>query len=366
MKKSRALLFGCLLCARCFASQMTLAGAQINQPEIVKDGIQNEIPVWPNGKAPLWNDRAFWARGQHSDPSRDTSFLRRSTSLGARFVVQARELVAKGKFTEAIAEYKRASNYGWVPCDEWGDLLEAQGNHKDALQAYRQMIYGAGISRDKNGDLVVAPSLTDWKDETGRSLREITANNLLDGVVPKSSWIMPSSYMRYALLLVKQGHIEEALQMRQRCVQALDQGSGEVIKEHKWLATPFTAEEVRRDPSLFIAQAWMIIAFYDTTRRTDDFPPLVALTRFKKAANARPDYAPAWIEIAEHYRAIGERWDEPGEMAFLPLAIEAYRKAANVRLSVGDTREASAIRDRAITALKEIQAGQKSTNPLSY
>ena len=64
------------------------------------------------------------------------------------------------------------------------------------------------------------------------------------------------------------------------------------------------------------------------------------------------------------YRYIGERYDEP---AYLPLAAEAYNKAANVRISAGFNKaEESAVRDKAIAALKEMQAGQKSQNPVNY
>ena len=240
-------------------------------PAHAQGEIQKEVPQWTNA-VPVWNDTAIWAREQHNDPSQDTAFLRTQAvrgSLSARFVVQARELVAKGKYDQAIAAYKQSSRYGWVPYDEWGDLLEARNDHANALRAYREVMYGYGIVRDAKGLTVAAKSRRDWKDKTGRSLREAVAGNLLGEDLPTPGWVSPSVYMRYALLLVKNGRkeeIEEAVQVRQWCVDALDKGSGDVIKQHGWLATVFTAESVERDPSLFIAQAWTIIGLYDKTR----------------------------------------------------------------------------------------------------
>ena len=368
-----SLLYGTLLLCNVFCVQSVSVQAQVNQPEtIIKNGIQSEVPKWPNNVAPFWDSRDAWGRAIHDfNPVHNTRYLRIAAERGdasADAVVQARAFAAAGKFDQAITEYKKAAETGWTPYDEWADLLEAKGDYAGAVRVYRELVYGSGLYQDAEGHVIPTPY--DWK-ENGRSIRETLRVNPISRQLTPGR-IDPAGAMRYALLLVKGKHYDEAVQVHTWCVKAAGSNSGDRYKMHPWLLTPFTAEAVRADPSLFTAQAWMIISLYDGTWRTDDYPSLIATLRLQKALAARPDYAPAWFLLAERYRDIGE-FLEPG---YLPLAVAAFQKAqfydtdkSNRLLNLTDKSnkaEKETLHSRAGNALAEIQAGQKSTNPINY
>ena len=297
------------------------AQAQINVQEIVKDGIQNETPQWLGGKEPLWNTPVLWRPATHMDYGYGKRQLRDRSERGdksAESTLQARKLVAEKKYDQAIAAYKRAAELGWTAYEEWGDLLEAKGDYAGAVRVYRELIYGSGFYRDNNDHIIPAPY--DWQ-ENGRSLRETLQQKPISGR-PSSGTVMPNAAMRYALLLVKGKHYDEAVQVRKWCIEAIKGRWYESLETHQWLREPFTAETVRADPSLFIAQAWSIIGLYDTVRRTDDLTGITAIIRLKKAVAIRPDFAPAWFELAERYRALNQWSNEP---EYAALAKNAYQ-----------------------------------------